>query len=248
MKQIKITIVFLLLLFTAQISFAQSDSTNKKNDSLNAAKLVEFNKRIIQIEEQRIADSVTKAELETQISSLKTTDNLKKEELQKQLQDLNDKETKRLAQKKAQIDSLRKTATAHPVLGFFNDSLFLIYSKLGSFSAKDRAEAISNRINKLVDNFSFSVDSLKIAGAETTVDIVFKETIIMSISENDALWNNVSKEELAQKYKTIIGNAVVEYKKATSFSTLAKQIGLALLVIIIIIFPTSITRYMQTRI
>jgi len=242
MKQIKITIVFLLLLFTAQISFAQSDSTNKKNDSLNAAKLVEFNKRIIQIEEQRIADSVTKAELETQISSLKTTDNLKKEELQKQLQDLNDKETKRLAQKKAQIDSLRKTATAHPVLGFFNDSLFLIYSKLGSFSAKDRAEAISNRINKLVDNFSFSVDSLKIAGAETTVDIVFKETIIMSISENDALWNNVSKEELAQKYKTIIGNAVVEYKKATSFSTLAKQIGLALLVIIIIIFAIKYIR------
>ena len=236
MKQLKIVFAFLLLLFTVQTSFAQTDSANKKNDSLNAAKLVEFNKRIIQIEEQRIADSVKKAELESQINSLRTTDNLKKAELQKQLQDLNDKEAYRLAQKKVQIDSLKLTASGIPVSGFFKDSLFLIYSKLGSFSATERAEAISKRVNGLAGNFRFSTDSLKVTEAETTVDIVFKESIIMSVSENDALWNNVSKEELAQKYKTIIGDAVVEYKKATSFSTLAKQIGLALLVIIIIIF------------
>lgn len=236
MKQLKIVFAFLLLLFTVQTSFAQTNSANKKNDSLNAAKLVEFNKRIIQIEEQRIADSVKKAELESQINSLRTTDNLKKAELQKQLQDLNDKEAYRLAQKKVQIDSLKLTASGIPVSGFFKDSLFLIYSKLGSFSATERAEAISKRVNGLAGNFRFSTDSLKVTEAETTVDIVFKESIIMSVSENDALWNNVSKEELAQKYKTIIGDAVVEYKKATSFSTLAKQIGLALLVIIIIIF------------
>ena len=57
----------------------------------------------------------------------------------------------------------------------------------------------------------------------------------MSVSENDALWNNTSKEELAQKYKTIIGGAVTKYKSETSFITLAKEIGLALLVLIIII-------------
>lgn len=236
MKQIKIIIISLLLLFSGQISFAQTDSSNKKNDSLNAVKLDEYNQRIKQIENQRIADSVKKAELEAQINSLQTTDNLKKEELQKQLQQLNDKEANRLAQKKAQIDSLRKTATAYPVFGFFKDSLFLIYSKLGSFSANDRADAISNRVKNLADNFRFSTDSLKLTEAETTVDIVFHETIIMSVSENDALWNNVTKAELAETYRKKIGEAVVKYKEATSFSTLAKAIGLALLVIIIIIF------------
>lgn len=219
----------------AQISFAQTDSVNKKNDSLNAAKLTEYNRRIAQVEEQRIADSVKKADLEAQINLLKTTDNLKKEELQQQLQQLNDKEANRLAHKKAQIDSLRKTATGYPVRGLMNDSLFVIYSKLGSFSAKDRADAISKRLLNLADQLGFSSDSLQVVAAETTVDIVFKETIIMSVSENDALWNNISIGELAHKYKTIIGNAVTEYRKATSVSTLAKNIALALLVIVVII-------------
>ena len=236
MKHIKNLIACLFLMFAMQTLLAQTDSSNKKNDSLNTVKLEEYNKRLKETEEQRLADSVKKAELEAQINSLKTTDNLKKEELQKQLQELNDKDAKRIAQKKAQIDSLRKTAVGFPVMGFFNDSLFLIYNRLGSFTAGDRADAISSRIKKLADNFRFSADSLSLVVAETTIDIVFQQSIITSISENDALWNNVTKEELAQKYKTIIGNAVVKYKAETSFSTLAKEIGLALLVIIIIIF------------
>lgn len=228
-----------VLLLVMQNAAAQTDSVNrinKANDSLNAALLIDYNKKIQEIEKQRVADSVKKQELEAQLSSLKTTDNLKKEELQKQLQELNDKEARRIAQKKAQIDSLRQTAKGFPVTGFFNDTLFVIYSKLGSFSAGDRAEAISNRINKLADNYSFRPDSLKLVEAETTVDIVFKENIIMSVSENDALWNNTNKPGLAVKYKKIIGDAVLEYKSETSVSTLAKEIGLALLVIIIIIF------------
>jgi hypothetical protein len=51
--------------------------------------------------------------------------------------------------KKAQIDLLRLTSKGYPVTGFFNDT-FSIYSKLGSFSAKDRADAIS--LKKLQTN------------------------------------------------------------------------------------------------
>ena len=104
-------------------------------------------------------------------------------------------------QKKAQIDSLRQTAVAFPVIGFFADTLFLIYSKLGSFSAHDRADAISQRIHKLSDDFRFAPDSLKIAPAETTIDLVVGANIIMSVSENDALWNNTTTEALAKSYQ-----------------------------------------------
>jgi hypothetical protein len=62
---------------------------------------------------------------------------------------------------------------------------------------------------------------------------VNEENIIMSISENDALWNNISKEELAKKYKALISAAIIKYKSETSLATLAKEIGLALLVLII---------------
>jgi hypothetical protein len=38
---------------------------------------------------------------------------------------------------------MRLTAKGYPVTGF-NDTLFKVYSKLGSFSAKDRADAINS--------------------------------------------------------------------------------------------------------
>jgi small-conductance mechanosensitive channel len=149
------------------------------------------------------------------------------------LQVLNEKESLRLAEKKAQIDAMRLTAKGYPVTGFFKDTLFNVYSKLGSFSAKDRADAISIRIKKLSDYYSFKADSLKITESETTVDLVYGENIIISVSENDALWNNSTKEALAKKYKILIGNVVTNYRNETSLSTLAKEIGLAMLVLVI---------------
>ena len=81
MKQLRIITICLALFFAAQKIFAQTDSLNKKNDSINTAILNDYNKKIQEIEKLRLADSAKKAELEEQLNSLKTTDNLKKEEL-----------------------------------------------------------------------------------------------------------------------------------------------------------------------
>jgi hypothetical protein len=51
-------------------------------------------------------------------------------------------------------------------------TLFHVYSKLGSFSAKERADAISVRITNLADQYGFNTDSIKIAETETTLDLV----------------------------------------------------------------------------
>lgn len=233
MKKQFLNLVFGLIILSSASAQPQADSTNINNDSINASILANYNQQLQQIEQQRLADSVKKAELEIELSSLKTTDNLKKEELQKQLEEISKQEENRLAQKKAKIDSLRSTAKGFPVLGFFNDTLFIIYNKSGSFSAKERALAITNKIKNLSDVFGFKEDSLKLIPSEATLDLIYDETIIISISESDALWNNVTKQELGSTYKTVIAQAVLNYKSETSVSTLAKEIGLALLVLII---------------
>ena len=66
----------------------QKDSLAKKSDSVNTAILQNFNKKLNEIEQLRIADSITKDKLVTEINSLQTTDNLKKAELQQQLLEL----------------------------------------------------------------------------------------------------------------------------------------------------------------
>lgn len=230
------TILLILAILFSLTSIAQKDTVNTKNDSINAAIVQDFNKKLNLIEIQRISDSLKKKTLEEEIKKLKTTDNLKKASLQKQLLAINKQDSIRIAEKKSQIDSLRKTVKGHAVNGFFNDTLFTIYNKLGSFSAKDRANAISERLNTIADEFGFKANSIKIVESETTSDIVKGEHIIMSISENDAIWNNTSKTALAQAYKNIITNAILKYKNETSLSTLAKEIGQALLVLFIIFF------------
>lgn len=226
-------LIFAVIIIYSLNLKAQVDTTQVNNDSLNALILTSYNEKLKEIESQRIADSIKKAELEIELSSLKTTDNLKKEELQKQLEEIKEKENDRLAQKKKQIDSLRNTAKAYPVLGFFNDTLFLIYNKSGSFSAKERAIAVTNKIKNLSNQLGFSKDSILIIDVESTTELMVGETIIISISENDAIWNNSTKKELALEYQNKIADAVLKYKSETSLTTLVKEIGLALLVLII---------------
>jgi small-conductance mechanosensitive channel/Na+-transporting methylmalonyl-CoA/oxaloacetate decarboxylase gamma subunit len=208
----------------------QTDSV-KSSDSTNINLLKEYHAKLQLLEAQQIADSIKKAALALQLSQLKTTDNLKKDELEKQLQEIDNKEKRLLDEKKAKIDLLRKSAKSYPVLGFFNDTLFNIYSKLGSFSAADRATVITERINTLKDIYSFSNKTLQVIEAESIFDIINGESIIMSVSENDAIWNNTTKKELAEQYRQIITASILKYKKETSFTTLLKEAGLALLVL-----------------
>ena len=95
--------------------------------------------------------------------------------------------------------------------------------------------AINKRIKKLADNFRFTPDSIHLLHSETTTDLGFKDNIVISVSDNDALWNNTTRDELADNYRKTIGNEVLKYKQATTFKTLTKEIGLALLVIFIVI-------------
>jgi small-conductance mechanosensitive channel len=235
MKKIFLSL-FLLIIYS--ISFGQvkdSIPQKKKIDSVNTVLLNQYNQKLIELKEEQSKDSLKKVALENELKGLKNTDNLKKEELLSELNRLKDSENNRLELKKARIDSLKATATGFPVKGFFNDSLFVIYSKIGSFSAKERADAISKRIAELKDNVVFDKKSLSIDATESNIDIVFKDKTIISITENDAIWNGTTKQKLAEEYKKIITNSVLKYKSETSFGTLLKEIGLALLVILILV-------------
>lgn len=213
---------------------------DKKIDSINDGALSEYKLIVLSAKTQRINDSIEKIRLEEKIRGLKTTDNLEKKSLQNQLNTLRIKDSIRLVQKKIAIDSRRAAAVGYPVMGFFKDTLFTIYNNSGSFTAHERAMAISERIKTMANKIN--ADSLKIVTNETTVDVMTGERIIISISENDALWNDTSMMALAAKYKKIIGEAVAKYKSETSLLTLAKEFALAVLVLLvlgIIIFYTG---------
>lgn len=240
-------LLLISLLFVTNSLFAQRDTSHAADSFFTSQ-----SQQLKELEKIRIDDSLKRAALENTISELKSTDQVKKQELLQELEDMKMREAGRIAMKKQKFDSLRAFIKGFPVTPFFGDTLFSVYNKLGSFSAQERAAEVTRRIRKLADNYFFTKDSLQVVAAETTVDIVYGDDIITSISENDALWHNTTREELAARYKNIIGDAEMKYKEATSFQTISKEIITALIVLVIlstiIFLITSAFRFTRKKI
>ncbi len=250
--RLKNLIFAISLLFVCNICFSQQDSSVLITDSVHNDFLISQSKQLQEMESARMQDSLKKTELQKEISALSTAENTKKQELLNELEQLKNKDAERISVKKQKIDSLRNYVKGYAVIPFMKDTLFSVFNKVGSLTAKERAEVISQKINNIADDYSFKSESLQLVEAETTIDIVYGEIIIMSISENDALWQNTSKQDLARQYKEIIGQSVTNFKQATSWQTLAKQIGFALLVLLalgkLVHFIIKFFRYTKTKI
>ncbi|MDO3695066.1 mechanosensitive ion channel family protein [Wenyingzhuangia sp. chi5] len=232
------TILFFLLCFNTLV-FSQdkivtdsiqksNDSIAQNNDSINLALLDSFNKKLQEIQIKRIADSIKKVELENTLKSLKTTDNIQKQELLKQLQEIEQSELDRISEKKARIDALRKTAKGFPVVGVLQDTLFSIYTKIGSSTPKERANNISKKIENLYNDDFLNIEEIQVTKYENSYDIVYKEIIIMSISEADGIWYNHTIKDTADRFKNTIQKAIITAREENSLKKLLIRIALTL--------------------
>jgi small-conductance mechanosensitive channel len=229
-----ISYLFFFLFSGFTVSYAQTDSIQWKKDSVNNAQL---NRQLVSTQQLAVArrsDSLKRADLQMQVSQLTAGDNAKRNILLKELNQLKERDSLQVARQKQQVDSLRRIVKGYPVVPF-RDTLFYIYNHQGSFGAKERAEAISSRISKLSGDYLFKKDSLKLSPSEQTVDIVYKDNLLISFSERDALWENTTQRLLAEKTKSIIGDAIIKHRLETSWLTLVKESALALLVIVMLI-------------
>ncbi|RYZ47509.1 MAG: mechanosensitive ion channel, partial [Sphingobacteriales bacterium] len=69
------------------------------------------------------------------------------------------------------------------------------------------------------------------------------DNMIMSLSEEDALWLNTNRNALASNYKARIAKSIAGYREATSLKTLAKEVGMAVLVLgVLILIITMLSR------
>ncbi len=127
-------------------------------------------------------------------------------------------------------EKLKLSAVGFPVKPF-TDTLFFIYTKVGSFSASDRAKAITEKIQRLYDDYEFQPDSLTINKTETNVEIVYHDLVVMSINEADALPFTKSRQELAVEYKDKISKSIADARKENSILNIAIHIGTIVLIL-----------------
>jgi small-conductance mechanosensitive channel len=230
----KLSLIILIFICSLPAVYGQQNTGVMDPDSVNNSMLLDYNRRLAEVNRERIADSIKKAELEERLIAL-STDNAQKENLLRQIREIEEYEKQRVTRKQQRIDSLRLTATGYPVTGIYNDTLFLLYSKMGASRPADRAVNISRRIEQLFELDFLKIDSISIVDTEYTTDIVYGETIIMSISETEALWQNMSRIDLAQRYAEIIRDDLRKAQTESRLGRLMMRTGLLLLVLLIVV-------------
>lgn len=231
MRELVRKLVPILMLCCSLASFGQADTLSGNIDSLALRAQQEYRQRLAEIQALRIADSIKKTELESQILNLQTADNLEKEDLLQKLKAVEEAEAQRIEGLKSRIDSLRAIEKGYPVIGVMKDTLFLLYAKIGAFTVPERARSISSRIEKLYDDEFLQTDSIQVVRSDNSYEIVYGEMIVMSVSENDAIWYGKSMPELAEHFKEAITDSLLLAKEERSVLRLTLRIGLVLLVL-----------------
>jgi len=142
----------------------------------------------------------------------------------------------------------RKTYAPEAVVPFY-DTLFHIRSGVGSFTAHERAVSISEKIRKVFRMYdNFNTDSLFIIAEGGLTEIVYRDIIIMSITEADAKLNGKTQMSLAHEYEKIIEDAIVKRQKDTGWLAILLRTLLILLIITVQYFLIRIVNYLFRKI
>ncbi len=114
------------------------------------------------------------------------------------------------------------------------DTLFLLYSRVGPYHPVDRINIIQRRINTLLNEVNFSPDSLFILESEFSSDIWYKDRIIFSVTSADAKAEGQERAVLAKHNLVRLQKALKDEIQESSFKTILIRIGLTLFELLII--------------
>ena len=233
MKRIFALPFFILIIFSVSLN-AQTIVVKKTSDSLQNKRIDGDLDKVSQLSAERLSDSLKVNGLQRQVAALGVQDNAERNRLLLELSALKRKDSLQQERQIKQIDSLRKFIKGAPVV-FNRDTIFYIYAKLGSFTAADRAQAVSSRLTKIAEGTAFHADSLKSSNAERSTDVFYKNELLLSVNEEDAIWAKKNRASLADEIKTHIDKSILKYREENSWQVLAKEISLTLLVIIVVV-------------
>ena len=220
-------------------------------DSTRAQTLSTNTRTLRQLDSLRRQTTARLGQLQQELLSLKSgPDRARERELAQEFTALRAADSLRRTQTRHHIDSLKLRTHGYPVVPHA-DTLFYVYTKLGPFSPRERAALIAEKVQRLEADVRYQPDSLRLYPSEQTIDLMYGELVVQSISDNDALWMNTPRDSLARQYRARIVRAVGEYKQRHSVRNILKEIGLVLLVLVafyfVVRFVNQLFRWFQLQ-
>ena len=124
------------------------------------------------------------------------------------------------------------TITESAPVVFMSDTLFVLTEYLGAFSPEERAEAIKNRLESISEDYTDVKDSFNIIKANQTYLIKFKESSIMSVTNQDAKAIGIPASQLAERYRHKIQKVFFQNIEVQSQQSLIMKIIFTILTLI----------------
>jgi small-conductance mechanosensitive channel len=115
------------------------------------------------------------------------------------------------------------------------DTLFQFYAPQGLFDAKERAEAVSKRLEGIISRMDFSTDSLTLKNDTVVSAIYYQSQLLLAITNKDASYSELNRPQLAASYLAILKHKLGNVFANNSFKQVIINIVEAVVVIILLI-------------
>ena len=180
---------------------------------------------------RRDSDSARVANLQKSLEEARLNEaNMRMEMEQMRLQTMAADSVK-LSQQRQRIDSLRQFTKGIPVVAE-GDTLFYLFTKRGGYTPQQRAQMTGAAIEEIGKRFNLRPDSVSIDHSDIVSDLMYGNKVLLSLTDQDALWEGVSRDSLAKERRQNVITKLHEMKAEHSVWRMAKRILYFLLVIV----------------
>ena len=184
-------------------------------------------------------------ELRMQIQELKLQSILMQERLEDSGKSARE-DSLRQALRKARIDSLRNIIQGVPLV-VEGDTLFRLYDRKGGMMPEERVKDIHESIMESGKSVKLIPDSVYVFEGDYTTDIMAGSSVIMSVTDNDAIWQNTTRQELGAQYCVIIRNKINELHDKYGMQQKLKGLLYAAVILLMLFILIRITNWGYRR-
>ncbi|MBP1748492.1 MAG: MscS Mechanosensitive ion channel [Deltaproteobacteria bacterium] len=146
--------------------------------------------------------------------------------------------------KDAAVREPQSTRTGYPVM-LADKTLFYIMNDVKGYSAQERANVLTERLQAVAKDLTIPIDSVSIQEfSEPMIIINARDKLLLSVFDEDARAENMTRYELAQQRSKVLQTAIAEYRHDRS----RKQILLGVVYSVLATFGLLIIVYAVLRI
>jgi len=116
-----------------------------------------------------------------------------------------------------------------------NDTLFNVYAGQGVFDVRERADVITQRLNKILARLDFNADSVTLKNDTSISVISYRSQLIMVVNNKDATFTELNRPQLAAHFQEVIKQKLGNVFENNSLKQLTINILEAVAVVILLV-------------